>query len=135
MGDLFSSQWMKLFQDEWNNEPELVKDLAAIKFSSNIAYGFKNEELPRGLIVVTKGRATSAGDFDGEKLNWDLRADSEDWEHWFNNPPGMMALGIAYSSKKLRFNKGEYASIIKNPAIAAPFVKSFTVMSRIRCTH
>jgi len=132
MTDIFSIQWMKCFQDEWNNEPGMAKDLAQIKFSSNIGYGFKNEEHPRGVIVVSKGKATAAGDFDGEELNWDLRANIEDWEQWFKTPPGMMALGIAYSSKKLKFKAGEYAAIIKNPSIAAPFVKSFMVMSRIR---
>lgn len=135
MGDLFSSQWMKCFKDEWNSEPGLAKDLAQIKFTSNIGYGFKNEAHPKGVMVVIKGAATSAGEFDGQKLDWDLRADIEDWEHWFKNPPGMMALGIAYSSKKLNFKAGEYAAIIKNPSIAAPFVKSFMVMGQVKFTR
>lgn len=132
MGELFSSKWMKLFQDEWNNEPGLAKDLAQIKFSSNIAYGFLNEDRARGVIVVDKGKVISAGEYDNELLNWDLRAAQEDWDNWFKNPPGMMALGIAYSAKKLKFNEGEYAAIIKNPSIAAPFIKSFMVMARVR---
>lgn len=131
MIDLFSSQWMKRFQDEWNNEPDLARELADIKFTSNIAYGFKNEAQPRGVIVVIKGKATSASEFDGEELNWDLRADPEVWTYWFKNPPGMMALGIAYTSKKLKFMKGDYASMIKEPSTASSFVKSFMVMARV----
>ena len=131
MSDLFSSQWMKRFQNEWNNEPGLAKDLAEIKFSSNIAYGFQNESKPTGVIVVAKGKAISADEFDGQDLNWDLRANPEDWMYWLKNPPGMMALGIAYTSKKLKFVKGDYASMIKDPSIASSFVKSFMVMARV----
>lgn len=131
MADLFSNQWMKRFQNEWNSESGLAKDLAQAKFSSNIAYGFKNEEQPRGVLVVTQGKVTLAGEFDGEELNWDLRADPDDWIYWLKNPPGLMGLGMAYTSKKLKFKAGDYASMIKDPSIASPFIKSFMVMARV----
>ena len=131
MADLFSKNWMLKFMDEWNNEPELADDLAQIKFNSTIAYGFKTEDQPRGVIMVKDGNVTSAGDFDGETINWDLRAEPDDWQHWFQNPPGVMALGIAYTSGKLKFKKGDYASMIKDPRMAGPFIKSFSVMGRV----
>lgn len=131
MADLFSNDWMLRFMDEWNNEAELANELAHIKFNSNIAYGFRNEPKPRGIIVVSKGKVTSAGNYDGESLNWDLRAEPEDWQDWFKNPPGMMALGMAYTSRKLTFNQGDYASMIKDPRMAGPFIKSFAVMARV----
>lgn len=129
MEELFSNDWMLRFMDEWNSEAGLVSELAQIKFNSNIAYGFKNEAQPTALIVVIKGRVTSAGSYQGETVDWDLRADAEDWKHWLLNPPGMMALGMAYTSRQLVFNKGDYASMIKDPRMAAPFIKSFTVMA------
>ena len=131
MADLFSNDWMARFMDEWNNEPELANELAHIKFNSRIAYGFKNESEPRGIIEVSEGRVTSAGNYEGESLNWDLRAEPEDWQHWFENPPGMMALGMAYTSHKLTLKQGDYASMIKDPRMAGPFVKSFSVMARV----
>lgn len=130
MAELFSNDWMLRFMDEWNNEPGLANELAQIKFDSNIAYGFRSEEQPRGVIVVSKGKVTSAGDYDGESLNWDLRAEPGDWKYWFTNPPGMMALGMAYTSRQLVFKKGDYASMVKDPRMATPFVKSFEVMGR-----
>lgn len=133
--DLFSREWMARFQNEWNNEPELARDLAHIKFNSNIAYGFKAESDPRGIVQVVKGKVTSAVDYDAElcdwQINWDLRAEPEDWQFWFKNPPGMIAVGMAYTSRKLVFKQGDYAAMIKDPRIAGPFVKSFLVMSRV----
>lgn len=131
MADIFSNDWMARFMDEWNSEPELADELSRIHFNSCIAYGFKGEFQPRGVIVVEEGKVTTAGDYDGQSLNWDLRAEPEDWQHWFENPPGMMALGIAYTSRKLTFNEGDYAAMIKDPRMASPFIKSFSVMARI----
>ena len=131
MTDLFSNQWMLRFQDEWNGDPEIFYELAQAKFNSMIGYGFKNELKPRGMIQVAKGKVIYAGEYDGEKLQWDLRAKPEDWDEWLKNPPGMLSLGMAYTSQKLKFKQGDYASMIKDPAIAGPFVKSFKVMARV----
>lgn len=131
MADLFSKNWMLKFMDEWNNETELADELAQINFNSTIAYGFNNEAQPRGVIVVNQGKVTSAGDYESEALNWDLRAAPGNWQHWFQNPPGVMALGIAYTSGKLKFRQGDYASMIKDPRMAGPFIKSFSVMGRV----
>ncbi len=119
------------FQSEWNADQSLCAALAQLKFNSNIAYGVIGEPQPRGVLQVVKGQANSAGEYNGEDLNWDLRAKTEDWQEWFKNPPGMMALGMAYTSQKLKFIKGDYVSMIKDPAIAGPFVKSFKVMARV----
>ena len=131
MSDLFSKEWMLKFQDEWNDEPELYSELSQAKFNSNIGYGFIDESEPRGVINVEKGKVISADLYAGEVLQWDLRAAVEDWCDWFANPPGMLALGMAYTSQKLKFNQGDYASMIKNPSIAGPFIKSFKVMARV----
>jgi len=131
MADYFTKDWMLRFKDEWNNEPGISDELGQIKFNSKIAYGFKDDAEPRAVIVVENGKVTEAGDYDGEETNWDLRADPEDWEKWFVNPPGMMTLGIAYTSRKLKFNRGDYAAMVKDPRMAGPFIKSFAVMGRV----
>ncbi len=132
MADLFSDAWMKGYMEEWNKEPDLADALAKIDFSSNIAYGFKDEDKPKGILVVENGKATVAGAYNGEEVNWDLRATEENWQKWFEKGLGMAGLGTAYVSGKLKFKTGDYGAMIKDPRMAGPFVKSFTVMGRVK---
>ena len=127
MADMFSDEWMKSYMEQWNAEPDLSDALAQINFNSVIAYGFDGEDTPRGYIDVQNGKAVSAGAFNGQTLNWDLRASVD---KWMSKPPGMMGLGMAYTSRKLKFNVGDYGAMIKDPRMAGPFIKSFTVMGR-----
>lgn len=131
MAELFTPKWMQKLMDEWNNEPQLAQELSNIGFNSTIAYGFDGEDTPRGVLVIKKGKAVSGSAFDEQELNWDLRASKENWQKWFNKPPGMMGLGIAYTSRNLKFNKGDYTAMIKDPRMAGPFIKSFMVMGRV----
>jgi hypothetical protein len=39
-----------------------------------------------------------------------------------------MGLGMAYTSRKLKFNVGDYTAMIKDPRMAGPFIRSFAVM-------
>ena len=41
-----------------------------------------------------------------------------------------MGLGMAFTSRKMKFLVGDYGSMIKDPRMAGPFVKSFSVMAR-----
>ena len=131
MADIFAEKWMKKFMDEWNSEPDLVNELSNIDFNSTIAYGFDDEDQPRGVLIIEKGKAISGSGYAEQDLNWDIRASKENWQKWFNKPPGMMALGIAYTSRNMKFNKGDYTAMIKDPRMAGPFIKSFTVMGRV----
>ncbi len=40
-------------------------------------------------------------------------------------------MGVAVTTGKLKFATGDYASMIKNPKMAGPFIKSFALMSEI----
>lgn len=131
MPDLFSGDWMVDFGNAWNDEPELGDALSKIGFNSVIGYGFTDEDTPRGYIKVENGYVTAAGAYDGSELNWDLRAALKDWEKWCTSGIGMMGLGTAYAGGKLKFKVGDYGAMIKNPAMAGPFVKSFSVMGRV----
>ncbi|WP_242500595.1 SCP-2 sterol transfer family protein [Tropicimonas sp. IMCC6043] len=119
------------FGNAWNDEPELGDALAKIGFNSVIGYGFDGDTQPLGYVDVQGGYVTSAGAYDGQAVNWDLRASPADWEKWCSKGIGMMALGLAYTSGKLKFKTGDYGAMIKNPAMAGPFIKSFTVMGRV----
>lgn len=130
MADLFSDEWMKSYMDAWNKEDSLSGELAKIGFCSTIGYGFDGADKPAGYIKVENGKVTSAGSYNGEELNWDLRAKEESWNKWLAKGIGMMGLGAAYTTRKLKFNVGDYGAMIKDPRMAAPFIKSFTVMGR-----
>ena len=122
---------MNKFQAAWNSEPELSDELAKIGFNSVIGYGLDGEAEPLGVLTVENGKAVAAGPFDGQSLNWDLRASSDNWQKWIAKPPGMMGLGMAYTTGKLKFKKGDYSAMIKDPRMAGPFIKSFAIMGQV----
>lgn len=128
MADLFSDDWMKGFMERWNADAELAGALEAISFNSNIGYGFDGEDQPRGVLKVENGHVVEAGSYDGCELNWDLRASEDNWQKWLDKPPGMMGLGAAYTTRKLKFNVGDYSAMVKDPRMAGPFIKSFAAM-------
>lgn len=131
MSDLFTDDWMKSFMDEWNGEPELSDALAKIDFNSTIGYGFPGDAEPRGVLVVQGGKVVEAGEYGGQDMNWDIRASEGQWEKWISKPPGMMGLGAAFTTGKMKFLVGDYGSMIKDPRMAKPFIKSFSVMARV----
>lgn len=131
MSELFSESWMQSFSDAWNADPELAGELEKIGFNSVIAYGIDGEDTPRGYLSVENGKATAAGAYDGQEINWDLRASEDQWTKWMSKPPGMMGLGTAYTTRKLKFNVGDYSAMIKDPRMAGPFIKSFSAMGQV----
>ena len=128
MSEMFSEDFMNGFKDRWNADSELAGALEKIGFNSVIAYGIDGEDNPRGILRIENGHAVAAGAYSGEELNWDLRATEDNWNKWMKKPPGMMGLGMAYTSRKLKFNVGDYTAMIKDPRMAGPFIRSFAVM-------
>ena len=131
MADLFDADWMATYMTEWNNESDVADALAKIDFNSVIGYGFDGDDTPIGIITIENGIAVSAGAYDGEELSWDLRASRASWEKWIKKGIGMMGLGMAYTSRKLKFQVGDYSAMLKDPRMAKPFIKTFTVMGRV----
>lgn len=131
MSNMFSDEWMKKFQQEWNNEPELADALEKLEFNSIIGYGFKGDDVASGYIKVENGKVTDAGSYDGESLNWDMRADEDNWQKWFQKEIGMTGLGMAVTTGKLKFSTGDFKAMVKDPRMAGPFVKSFSVMGKV----
>ena len=128
---MFNEEWMKHYGEVWNSEPGLSDALEQINFNSIIGYGFEGQDAPVGVISVENGKVVSAGEYDGQDLNWDLRATEDNWEKWSKKPPGMVGLGMAYTTKKLKFNVGDYAAMVKDPRMAGPFIKSFGAMGKV----
>jgi hypothetical protein len=131
MAEIFSEEWLSGYQDKWNSDPELGGELEKIGFNSVIGYGYDDVEEPAAVVVVNHGKIVSAGAYNGEELNWDLRAPRAQWDAWLAKPPGLMGIGLAYTSRKLRFKVGDYSAMVKDPRMAGPFVRSFALMGTI----
>lgn len=129
--DLFSEAWMQRFAEEWNKEPEVSDELAKINFTGVFAYGFINEDNPRGVLNIENGKVVSCGAFSDQNITYDLRASKSDWEKWLNKPPGSVGIGMLHASKKLQFKRGDFSAMMKYPIVAVPFIKTFVVMGRI----
>jgi hypothetical protein len=130
MSELFSAEWGRAFQQAWNAPDGLADALGQAGFTSAIAYGFDDEEEPRMVLEVENGRLVAAEPYSGQMLSWDLRASRETWESWRQAPPSLMALGLAYTQRKLRFKVGDYAAMVRDPMLASPFVKSFALFKQ-----
>ena len=131
MADLFDDEWMKSFQTIWNADPGLKDALAEIDFNTVIGYGIPGEDQARGYISVTKGEITDAGSYSGQDLSWDMRAAEKNWQKWFDKGIGMAGLGMAVTTGKLKFAKGDFKSMVKDPRMAGPFIKSFSAMGQV----
>jgi len=128
---MFTDDWMKQYAEAWNKEPGLADALEQINFNSVIGYGIDKDDAPLGYIDVQNGKVVDSGCYDGQELNWDIRASEDNWHKFSKKPPGMVGLGLAYTTKKLKFSKGDYGAMIKDPRMAGPFIKSFGVMGKI----
>ncbi len=131
MAELFSEAWMLSLQNKWNNEPKVLEPLQKAGFSANIAYGFKGEAQPRGVMVIANGAVSQAGSYNGEALDWDLRATPESWKGWLEKGFGLTRLGPAVATKALEFVTGNYRQMIRNPSLSNPFLHHFELMRQI----
>lgn len=129
MPELFSKDWMESFQQRWNSDPEIKDVLSELGFNAVIGYGYSNDPSPSAMVRIEQGKIVYAGDYQGQQLTWDLRAEPDQWQQWMDKPPNMIALGIAFSTGKIVFETGDYSSMMKEPRFAGPFVKSFEAMT------
>ena len=131
MSELFSDAWMKQLQERWNATTDITTPLAEAGFSARIAYGFKGDDRALGMLVIENGVVTQAGDYDGGELDWDLRATPEKWVGWIEGGFGLTKLGPAVATGALQFATGNYRQMIRNPALANPFLHHFNLMQDI----
>ncbi len=101
MPELFPNEWINRLKDLWNETPEVSDKLPEINFNATIACGYKDEEKPACVFVVENGKAVSAGLYNDEPLDWDMRATKENWEKWAKKPLTMASIGIAVATGKL----------------------------------
>ena len=130
MPELFSAEWAVKFKELWNSSDGIVNQLKRYGFNSVVAFGLVDEDQPRCVLIVSEGQLVSVGVPTSEAIVWDLRAKAEDWKSWMEKPPSLMKLGLAYTSRKLKFKKGDYAAMIKDPGLSGAFVKCFDIMAK-----
>ena len=131
MADLFSSEWAQSFKDAWNADEEITASLQRAEFNSVVAFGTPETEEPSFVMTIENGVVASINAASADDIKWDIRATADDWLSLIVKPPGLMKLGIAYTSRKLRFRKGDYATMIRDPSLAGAFVKSFALMGKV----
>lgn len=131
MAELFSAEWAKAYMDTWNADKEIISTLEHAAFNSVVAFGFQDEEKPSFVMTIQNGKVVSIQQRPESEIKWDIRATRENWLSMVLKPPGLMKLGIAYTSRKMRFLKGDYATMIRDPSLAGAFVKSFALMGKV----
>lgn len=131
MADIFSQEWAQAYMDAWNADAEITTSLQRAGFNSVVAFGLPDAEEPAFIMSIENGIVASVNKTAQDDVNWDIRATEDDWMSLIVKPPGLMKLGIAYTSRKLRFLKGDYATMIRDPSLAAAFVKSFALMGKV----
>ncbi len=131
MADLFSKEWAQSFKDAWNADEEIKTSLQHAGFNSVVAFGVPETDEPSFVMTIENGVVSSINTASADDIKWDIRATTDDWLALIVKPPGLMKLGIAYTSRKLRFRKGDYATMIRDPSLAGAFVKSFSLMGKV----
>lgn len=131
MADLFSTEWAQAFKDAWNADEEITASLEHAGFNSVVAFGVPENDDPSFIMTIQNGKVSSINTASSDDIKWDIRATIDDWISLIVKPPGLMKLGIAYTSRKLRFRKGDYATMIRDPSLAGAFVKSFALMGKV----
>lgn len=132
MSLLFSDAWMKAYADCWNKDEKMVQTLADNQFSGRIGYGFLGQATASGLLVVRLGKVERAGAYQAETLDWELRAAREDWKTWDEEGLGLERFGYVIAHKKLQFPKGDARLMMRTPALASAFLRSFDLMKQVK---
>jgi hypothetical protein len=129
---LFSEGWAEELGELWNTDTKMMKHLRNADFSSIIGYGFKGEAAPRVYLQVEHGQVVRAGPWDGELMNWDLRADPASWKKWIQSGFGLPRLGAAVATGELKFETGDYRIMVSKVSLSVPFLRHFELMQQIR---
>ena len=130
--DLRLKEWQKSFRrlDERpergrNADPEVKGRLAGDRFQFRDYLQIQNEDQPRGVFVVENGECVRAGDYDGTKPDWDMRAPtSTTGRSGHPRELAWPASGLHSQWASLKFLSGDFKGMIKDPRMAGPFVKA-----------
>ncbi|HEC84476.1 MAG TPA: SCP-2 sterol transfer family protein [Thioploca sp.] len=131
MSNLFCETWMQEFATLWNTDQEIAYALYEQSFNANIGYGFTDVRHPTGILIIVHGKIESAGLYKGQPLDWDLRADIEDWKSWLKEGLSLARLGFVVAHQKRQFKTGDDRKILRTPRLATAFLRRFGLMSQV----
>jgi hypothetical protein len=132
MTEVFSEAWMREYARLWNAEQDMVRELARLRFNAVVGYGFLDQPTPRGLLVVARGVAEWAGDYDGRELDWDLRAGPVDWSEWLGQGFDLSRILVAVGTRRLQLWKGDHKRILRKPPLVGALLRAFALMPEVR---
>jgi hypothetical protein len=135
MSTLFCEAWMQAFATLWNSDPQITNALYEQSFNANIGYGLSKAPIPIGVLIIVEGQVKSAGLYQGEALDWDIRANLDDWEKWLDKGLSLAQLGMMLIHKKLQFQTGDARKILRTPRLATAFLRSFDLMRQIKISE
>ena len=130
--EVFSEEWMREYARLWNAEREMVQELTRQRFNAAVGYGFLDHPAPRGLLVVVRGVAEQAGQYDGRQLDWDLRAGAVDWREWLEQGFDLSRLLVAVGTQRLQIWKGDHKRILRKPPLVSALLRAFALMPEVR---
>lgn len=135
INQLFSETWMMRFSEIWNSDQSIIQPLSAHSFSAEIGYGLLDDAEPLAVITIVDGYIEYAGEYLGQELNWDIRANAEDWQQWLHFGLPIARLGLMLSSKRLQFKQGNYRQLLRATEISGAFLRSFELMHTLEEKH
>jgi hypothetical protein len=128
---LFSEPWMKTFGECWIHDSEINRLLFNQEFTATIAYGFIDNPHPRGAVFINNSCLQDARLYQGEPLDWDLRARPDTWKRWLSEGFRLERMGYILANKELIFEQGDYRKMLHVPRLASAFFRSFELMQKI----
>jgi len=131
MHTLFSAAWMEALAATWNADEKMLNNLIESGFNAEIGFGFIADERAMGYLKINNGAVVFAGLCGQQTLEWDLRASPENWQLWLTEGFGLKRLGFTTATGKLRFVRGNYRQMIRNPSLARPFLRVFELMGEV----
>ncbi len=134
MSQLFSPEWTQELATLWNKDLQMREDLGSIEFSACVGFGMISEQTPRVAMHIEDGIVHQVEVFQRQALDWDVRADEDDWRDWLEHGFGLERLGVMTSSGRLQFMQGEHRKMLRNQAMARSFLRVFELMARVKTT-
>ena len=131
MAEIFSEEWMIKYKSLWNDDKEHTQQLSDSDFNSNVGFGMIDDDAPRIIIEIHNGIIINLSEYKNQHLNWDVRGKPDFWQAVSKKSPNIMKLGLAYTSRDLKFLKGDYVKMIKEPRLSNAFIKCFHFMSAV----
>lgn len=132
MSNLFGDSWMQEFSTLWNADQTIADVLEGQRFNANIGYGLIEASHPISILIIMHGKIVFAGSYKGQYLDWDLRADFENWKSWLKKGLNVARLSFVMAQNQLQFKQGDCRKMLRTPSLATAFMRSFELMSEVK---